>query len=46
MRNSGYRQEQIEITVKLHALGTQAEEICRKIGISDATCVGLFKFPY
>jgi putative transposase len=37
MRKSKFTQEQIAFAVKQHELGTRAEEICRKMGISDAT---------
>ena len=37
MRKSQFTEEQITYALKQAELGTKVEEICRKIGISDAT---------
>ena len=37
MKTSRFTDEQIAFAIKQHELGTRAEEICRKMGISDAT---------
>jgi putative transposase len=37
MKKSRFTEEQIAFAIKQHELGTKVEEICRKMGISDAT---------
>jgi len=37
MRKSRFTEEQIAYALKQAELGTKVEEICRKMGISDAT---------
>jgi putative transposase len=37
MRKSRFTEEQIAFAIKQSELGTKVEEICRKMGISDAT---------
>lgn len=37
MKVSRFTQEQIAFAIKQSELGTKVEEICRKMGISDAT---------
>jgi putative transposase len=37
MKKSRFTEEQIAHAIKQAALGTKVEEICRKMGISDAT---------
>ena len=37
MKKSKYTEEQIAFALKQAELGTSVEEICRKMGISDAT---------
>ena len=37
MKTSRFTGEHIEFAIKQHELGTRVEEICRKMGISDAT---------
>jgi len=37
MRKSRFTEEQIAYALKQSELGTKVEEICRKMGISDAT---------
>ena len=37
MKRSRFREEQIAFGLKQQELGTSVEEICRKMGISDAT---------
>ena len=37
MTTSRFTQEQIAIAIKQHELGTRAKEMCRKLGVSDAT---------
>lgn len=37
MKRSRFTQEQIAFALKQAELGTQVDEICRKMGISDAT---------
>ena len=37
MKTSRFTEEQIAFAIKQHELGTRVEEICRKMGISDAT---------
>jgi putative transposase len=37
MRKSRFTEEQIAYALKQSELGTKVEEICRKLGISDAT---------
>ena len=37
MKKSRFTEEQIAFAIKQHELGTRTEEICPKMGISDAT---------
>ncbi|WP_321912887.1 transposase, partial [Burkholderia cepacia] len=37
MKTSKFREEQIAFALKQAELGTKVEEICRKLGISEAT---------
>lgn len=37
MKKSNYTEEQIAFALKQAELGTSVEEVCRKMGISDAT---------
>ncbi len=37
MKTSRFTEEQIAFTLKQVELGTKVEEVCRKVGISDAT---------
>ena len=37
MKTSRFTDEQMAFAIKQHELGMRAEEICRKMGISDAT---------
>ena len=37
MKTSRFTEEQIAFAIKQSELGTRVEEICRKMGISDAT---------
>ena len=37
MKKSNYTEEQIAFALKQAELGTPVEEVCRKMGISDAT---------
>jgi putative transposase len=37
MKKSRFTEEQIAFAIKQHELGTRTEEICRKMGILDAT---------
>ena len=37
MKRSRFTEEQIAFALKQQELGTSVEEICRKMGISDAT---------
>ncbi len=37
MKRSKYTEEQIAFALKQAELGTSVEEVCRKLGISDAT---------
>ena len=37
MKTSRFTEEQIAFAIKQHEPGTRVEEICRKMGISDAT---------
>ena len=37
MKKSRFTEEQIAFTLKQAELGTKVDEICRKMGISDAT---------
>ena len=37
MKKSRFTEEQIALAIKQSELGTKVEEICRKMGISDAT---------
>lgn len=37
MKTSRFTEEHIAFAIKQHELGTRVEEICRKLGISDAT---------
>lgn len=37
MKKSKYTEEQIAFALKQNELGTSVEEVCRKMGISDAT---------
>ena len=37
MKKSNYTEEQIAFALKQAELGTPVEEVCRKLGISDAT---------
>ena len=37
MKKSKYTEEQIAFALKQAELGTSVEEVCRKLGISDAT---------
>ncbi len=37
MKKSSFTEEQIAFAIKQSGLGTRVEEICRKMGISDAT---------
>ena len=37
MKASRFKEEQIAFAIKQSELGTRVEEICRKMGISDAT---------
>ena len=37
MKKSKYTEQQIAFTLKQAELGTPVEEVCRKMGISDAT---------
>ena len=37
MKTSRFTEEQIAFAIKQSELGTRAEEICRKMGISDTT---------
>lgn len=37
MKTSRFTEEQIAFAIKQSELGTKVEEICRKMGISDAT---------
>jgi putative transposase len=37
VKRSRFTEEQIAFALKQHELGTSVEEICRKMGISDAT---------
>ena len=37
MKTSRFTEEQIAFAIKQHDPGTRVEEICRKMGISDAT---------
>ena len=37
MKTSRFTAEQMAFAIKQHELGTRVEEICRKMGISDAT---------
>ena len=37
MKTSRFTKEQMAFAIKQHELGTRVEEICRKMGISDAT---------
>jgi putative transposase len=37
MKTSRFTEEQIAFAIKLSELGTKVEEICRTMGISDAT---------
>lgn len=37
MKRSKYSEEQIAFALKQAELGTSVEEVCRKLGISDAT---------
>ncbi len=37
MKKSKYTDEQIDFTLKQAEVGTPVEEVCRKMGISDAT---------
>ena len=37
MKTSRFTEEQIAFAIKQHEMGTRVEEICRKMGISDAT---------
>jgi putative transposase len=38
MKTSKFTEEQIAFSLKQAELGTKVEEICRKLGISEATC--------
>ena len=38
MRKSKFTDEQIAFALKQAELGVSVEEVCRKMGISDATC--------
>jgi putative transposase len=42
MKTSRFTEELIAFAIKQHELGTWVEEICRKLGISDAT---FYKWP-
>ena len=37
MKTSRFTEEQIAFSIKQHELDTRVEEICRKMGMSDAT---------
>jgi putative transposase len=37
MKRSKFTEQQIAFALKQAELGTQVEEVCRKLGISDAT---------
>ena len=37
VKKSKFTEEQIDFTLKQAELGTRVEEVCRKMGISDAT---------
>ena len=37
MKTSRFAEEQIAFAIKQHELGARVEEICRKMGVSDAT---------
>ena len=37
MKTSRFTEEQIAFAIKQHELGPRVKEICRKLGISDAT---------
>lgn len=43
MKKSKYTEEQIAFALKQAELGTSVEEVCRKLGISDATFYNLRK---